>query len=82
MSATSTLDVLFQELREAIQNYAGDSEIIERYMNVVDEFPQLSMTDVVDYFEEWLKAREDEERYEREKARNFMNDHFKIISVM
>jgi hypothetical protein len=82
MSATSTLDLLFQELREAIQNSAGASEIIERYMNVVDEFPQLTMTDVVDYFEEWLKAREDEERYEREKARNFMNDHFKIISVM
>jgi hypothetical protein len=40
------------------------------------------MTDVVEYFEEWLKAREDEERVEREKARNFMNDHFKIISVM
>jgi hypothetical protein len=82
VSATSTLDVLFQELREAIQNYAGDSEIIERYMNVVDEFPQLSMTDVVDYFEEWLKAREDEERYEREKARKFINDHSKSVSAL
>ena len=82
MSATGTLDLLFQELREAIQNNHGDSEIIERYMNVVDEFPQLSMTDVVDYFEEWLKAREADERIEREKARSFMSDHFKIISVM
>jgi hypothetical protein len=82
MSATGTLEILFQELRESIQNCEGTEAIQERYQAVVEEFPQLSMTDVVEWFEEWLKAREDEERVEREKARNFMNDHFKIISVM
>lgn len=82
MSATGTLEILFQELRETIQNCEGTEATQERYQAVVDEFPQLSMNDVVEYFEEWLKAREDDERVEREKAHKFMSDHFKIISVM
>lgn len=85
MSATGTMEILLQELRETIQNGEGVEEIQQRYQNVVDEFPQLSMDDVVEYFEQWLVARQDEERVERERAlqaRNFISDHFKIISVM
>lgn len=85
MSATGTMEILLQELRETIQNGEGVAEIQQRYQNVIDEFPQLSMDDVVEYFEQWLVARQDEERVERERAlqaRNFISDHFKIISVM
>lgn len=85
MSATGTMEILLQELRETIQNGEGVEQIQQRYQNVIDEFPQLSMDDVVEYFEQWLVARQDEERVERERAlqaRNFISDHFKIISVM
>lgn len=75
----SELDILFQELQEAIQNYAGSEEIAQRYRNITDTFPQLTMGDVVYEFELWLKAREEETRNE---ARKFVSDHFKIISVM
>lgn len=79
MSAMSNLDILFQELRHAIQNNESSEQIRRRYLAVTSEFPQLTMGDVVYEFELWLKAKEEAERNE---ARKFVSDHFKIISVM
>jgi hypothetical protein len=84
MSAMSTLDLLFQELRETIQNNngmtpEGNKAINARYQTILDTFPMLTMQDAVDEFGVWLKERQSEER---EEAKRFMSDHFKIISVM
>ena len=76
MSAMSALDLLFQELREALQNYASSEEIKERYLAVCDEFPMLTMGDVVYEFELWLKQRENEER---ELARRAIEQKFGIV---
>jgi hypothetical protein len=79
MSAMSTLDMLYQELRETIQNSEGNDAINARYQTILDTFPMLTMQDVVEEFGVWLKERQNEERAE---AQRFMSDHFKIISVM
>jgi hypothetical protein len=79
MSAMSDLDLMYQELRETIQNNEGNEAINARYQIILDTFPMLTMQDVVDEFGVWLKERQNEERAE---AQRFMSDHFKIISVM
>lgn len=76
MSATGTLDLLFQELREALQNYASSEEIKNRYLAVCDEFPMLTMGDVVYEFELWLKERDKEDR---ERAREVIEQKFGIV---
>jgi hypothetical protein len=84
MSAMSELDILFQELRETIQNNngmspKGNEAINARYQTILDTFPMLTMEDVVEEFGVWLKERQNEERRE---ANKFVFDHIKIISVM
>lgn len=76
MSAMSALDLLFQELHETIKNYGTSEEIKERYLAVTDEFPMLTLGDVVYEFELWLKARFDEER---EQARKVAEQKFGIV---
>lgn len=76
MSATGTLDLLFQELRETILEYGNSDEIKERYLTICDEFPMLSIGDVVYEFELWLRAREDEERA---RTRTIIEEKFGIV---
>lgn len=78
MSKMSELDLLYQELRETIQNHEGNEAINARYQTILDTFPMLTMQDVVEEFGVWLKDRQDEERRE---ANKFIFDHIKIISA-
>ena len=72
----SELDILFQELREALIGNYGSDEIKNRYLAICDEFPMLTMGDVVYEFELWLKERE---REEREDARRVVEQKFGIV---
>jgi hypothetical protein len=75
MSAYGTLDLLFTELRESIIAYDEPTTILTRYQNVLDEFPTLTLGDVVYEFRLWLKARQDEEL---ENAENYVAQHYGI----
>jgi hypothetical protein len=57
MSATGTMDLLFQELQETIDNGGSVSDVKQRYQNILDTFPQLTLPEVADWFIKWQEER-------------------------
>lgn len=74
----SELDILFQELREALQTSFDTEEIKNRYLAVCDQFPMLTMGDVIYEFELWLKARYEEDRL---YARRVVEQKFGVVVI-
>jgi hypothetical protein len=58
MSATGTMDLLFQELQETIDNGGSVTDVKQRYQNILDTFPQLTLPEVADWFGKWQQDRE------------------------
>ena len=75
MSAYGTLDLLFTELRESIIAREEAKIILTRYQNILDEFPSLTLGDVVYEFRLWLTDRQQEEITQ---AEDFVAKHYGI----
>ena len=75
MSAYSDLSLLFTELRESIIAREEAKIILNRYQNILDEFPSLTLGDVVYEFRLWLTDRQ---QAELTQAEDFVAKHYGI----
>lgn len=75
MSAYSDLSILFSELRASIIARDEAKIILGCYQNILDEFPNLTLGDVVYEFRLWLTDRQQEEITQ---AEDFVAKHYGI----